>query len=78
MKTVLSIPDDVFARAERFATRTGRSRSGLYTAAPREYLGRHEPEDMTDAMNRACDAIGAGVDLFVAVAGHSALERTEW
>jgi hypothetical protein len=78
MKTTVSIPHDVFVRAERFATRSGRSRSDLYTAALREYLGRYERDDVTDVMNRACDAIGAGVDPFVDVAGHRPLEHSEW
>jgi metal-responsive CopG/Arc/MetJ family transcriptional regulator len=42
MKTAVSLPDDVYARAERAAHRLGRTRSALYAEALREYLDRHE------------------------------------
>lgn len=44
MKTAVSLPDDVYARAERAARRLGRTRSALYAEALREYLDRHQPE----------------------------------
>jgi metal-responsive CopG/Arc/MetJ family transcriptional regulator len=36
MKTAISIPDDVFAAAERLARRLKKSRSELYSRALRE------------------------------------------
>ena len=44
MKTAVSIPNDIFDRAERLARRTRRSRSRLFTDALREYLARQAPE----------------------------------
>lgn len=78
MKTAVSIPDDVFERAERFARRARRSRSEVYSAALREYVNRHAPDEVTDAMNRVCDEVGAGPDDFVRAAGRRVLERSEW
>jgi len=84
MKTAVSIPDDVFQRAERLARRTKKSRSQLFSDALREYVARHSPEDVTDAMNRVCDELGetAGPgkikDAFVSAAARRILERTEW
>jgi mRNA interferase MazF len=52
MKTAVSIPDDVFERAERLARRAGRSRSEVFSAALAEYLARHAPDEVTDAMDR--------------------------
>ena len=78
MKTAVSIPDDVFARAERFARKAGRSRSEVYSAALREYVDRHAPDEVTDAMNRTCDAAGTGVDPFVDAAARRTLGRSEW
>jgi metal-responsive CopG/Arc/MetJ family transcriptional regulator len=52
MKTAVSIPDDLFADAERFAQRMKRSRSRLFTDAIREYLARHDPAAITAALNR--------------------------
>ena len=62
MKTAVSIPDEIFERAEHLARRAGRSRSDMYSTALKEYIERHAPEDVTDAMNRVCDAIGQEPD----------------
>jgi metal-responsive CopG/Arc/MetJ family transcriptional regulator len=67
MKTAVSIPDDVFAGAERLARRTKKSRSQLFSDAVKEYVARHAPEDVTDAS-----------DDFVAATAHRILERSEW
>ena len=78
MKTAVSIPDEIFERAERLAARERRSRSEVYSAALREYVARHAPDDVTDAMNRVCDAVDGESDTFVAAASHRVLERVEW
>jgi metal-responsive CopG/Arc/MetJ family transcriptional regulator len=78
MKTAVSIPDDVFQGAERLARRTKRSRSRLFSDALREYLARHSPEEVTEAMNKACDEIGEAEDAFVSVAAARILKRSEW
>jgi metal-responsive CopG/Arc/MetJ family transcriptional regulator len=78
MKTAVSIPDEIFARAERLAKRGGRSRSDLYSAALKEYVERHAPDDVTEAMNRVCDEVGPQADDFVKTAGRRVLERIEW
>jgi metal-responsive CopG/Arc/MetJ family transcriptional regulator len=78
MKTAVSIPDDVFEQAERLARRGGRSRSELYSAALRDYVARHAPEDVTDAMNRVCDDLQEQHDEFLASAGRRLMERAEW
>jgi len=82
MKTAVSIPDDVFEGAERLARRTNRSRSRLFSDAIREYLARHTPDKVTEAMNQALAQIGApeaeGKDSFSSSAARTVLERTEW
>jgi metal-responsive CopG/Arc/MetJ family transcriptional regulator len=78
MKTAVSIPDDVFAKAERLARRSKRSRSELFSAALSEYVARHAPDEVTEAMNRVCDDVGEQSDRFVAAAGRRVLERSEW
>jgi len=78
MKTAVSIPDDVFAGAERLARRTKRSRSRLFSDALKEYLARHSPDKVTEAMNKACSQIGARQDPFVSSAARRVLERSEW
>lgn len=78
MKTAISIPDEVFKRAERLARRTKKSRSRLFSEALEEYVARHAPDDVTEAMNRVCDEVGRGKDPFVSAAARRALERSEW
>jgi metal-responsive CopG/Arc/MetJ family transcriptional regulator len=78
MKTAISIPDNVFQRAERFARRAGRSRSEVFSAAIQEYVARHAPDEVTEAMDRVCADMPDQQDAFVRAASRRALERTEW
>ncbi len=78
MKTAVSIPDDVFEQVERLARRAKRSRSEVFSAALREYVARHAPDEVTEALNRATDQMGQQPDELVAKAARRALERTEW
>ena len=78
MKTAVSIPDAVFEKADRLARRTKRSRSELFSAALSEYVARHAPDEVTEAMNRVCADVGDQSDAFVAAAGRQALQRSEW
>lgn len=81
MKTAISIPDDVFQVAERLARRTKKSRSQLFSDAVREYVARHAPDEVTEAMNQVCAQLGSksGKDEgFVSAAARRVLERTEW
>ena len=78
MKTTISIPDDVYAEAERLARSRRKSRSQLYTEAVREYLARHDPETVTDTLNRVCELLDGRADPMVSAAGRSLLARIEW
>ena len=77
MKTAVSIPDGLFARAERLAKSARRSRSELYAAALDEYVARHAPDEVTDTMNRVCDDVGEEAD-FLTAAARQTLYRVEW
>jgi metal-responsive CopG/Arc/MetJ family transcriptional regulator len=78
MKTAVSIPDEVFEAAERLSRRTRKSRSHVFSSALREYLARHSPDEVTDAMNRVCEQLGDQRDPFVAQAARRVLECSEW
>ena len=58
MKTAISVPDDVFEEAERLIRDTRRSRSELYTLALTEYLARHAPDRITEAMDHTEEDYG--------------------
>ena len=78
MKTAISVPKDVFEKAERLALKTRKSRSQIYCEALREYVARHSSDDVTDALNRAVELIGETEDRFLVSASARALARVEW
>ncbi|MCG8557760.1 MAG: hypothetical protein MJD61_21120 [Proteobacteria bacterium] len=78
MKTAISLPDEVFAQAERMAKRLEVSRSELYARALKEFLARHAPDRVTQALDKLCDELDGGRDEFGAWAARKTLGRTEW
>lgn len=78
MKTAVSVPDPVFERAEKTARRLGKSRSQLYSEALAEYVARHDPDEVTDAMDRVCEEVDSGPDAFLRSSATTILSRTEW
>lgn len=78
MKTAVSIPDEVFEKVERLVRRERRSRSEVFSAALREYVARHAPDEVTEAMNRVMAVVNDADDSFVTTAARRVLERTEW
>jgi metal-responsive CopG/Arc/MetJ family transcriptional regulator len=78
MKIAVSVPQDVFDGAERLARREGRSRSEVYSAAVREYVARHDPDELVEALDRVVAAIGAEPDTFVTAAARRRLAQSEW
>jgi predicted transcriptional regulator len=78
MKTAVSIPDDIFMKAERLARRMKKSRSQLFSNALADYVARHEPDQVTEAMNQVCAAVGNETDPFVSAASRRLLEHVEW
>jgi predicted transcriptional regulator len=75
MKTAISIPDEVFRRAERFAKQRKLSRSQLYTAALVRMLEAEPKDDITLAYDSAFEDEPA--DTFVS-AGARKLLDVEW
>jgi predicted transcriptional regulator len=78
MKTAISLPDAVFREAERLARRLRKSRSELYREAVAEYLARHEPEAVTETLDRLAAEIGTGPDELTSAAARRVLGRSEW
>ena len=78
MKTAISVPDRVFAEAERLARRLKKSRSALYSEAVAAYLARHDPDAVTEAMNAVCGRVDSRPDAALAGAARRVLKRSEW
>jgi predicted transcriptional regulator len=78
MKTAVSVPDDIFEKVERLARGARRSRSEVYSAALREYVARHAPDEVTDALDRVVADVGDAEPAFGAEAARRILEASEW
>ena len=78
MKTAVSVPNEVFERADRLAKRLEMSRSELYSRALREYLARHSADEVTHALDHLCEGLDTNSDDFVREASRRIVEATEW
>lgn len=78
MKTAISLPDEVFHDADRLAKRLKKSRSNLYTEAVAEYVARHEPEAVTEALNQVAKKLDTRPDEFASAAARRVLEGSKW
>ncbi len=79
MKTAISLPDQLYQDAEKYAKRTRKSRSQLYAQALSEYLARHAPDEVTEGMNAVLQQLDETCpDAFVSLAARKVIEGTEW
>jgi metal-responsive CopG/Arc/MetJ family transcriptional regulator len=78
MKTAVSIPDDLFADADRLASRFKTSRSQLYARALAEFLARHDDDRITEALNQTYALKDKDESSFVSKASASVLRNSPW
>lgn len=78
MKTAVSLPDDVFADAERLARRLKKSRSRLFSEAVAEYVARHDEDAVTQKLDEVWGRERVSADAFVDAAARQILERSDW
>lgn len=79
MKTAVSVPDDLFAQVDRLARRSRRSRSEVYSAALREYVARHAPDEVTATLDAVvADAGGTERGEFSTRLARRTLGSAEW
>ena len=80
MKTAISIPDEIFEKAERAAKKLGVSRSELYAKAVRDFVERYRRENLTEKLNEVYSGDESISELdphLLALQAHS-LKREEW
>lgn len=78
MKTAVSVPDNVFAAAERLAEELGVSRSHLYTRALAELLEQHYLGQVTERLDAIYDGKAAAVDPILSELQLASLGEEEW
>jgi len=78
MKTAVSIPDDLFRRADQLASQLGKSRSQLYREALSDYVTRRDPGAVINALDEIADELAEDNHAFAAEAARRTLARNEW
>ncbi len=79
MKTAVSVPDHLFAQVDRLAKRSRSSRSDVYSAALREYVARHAPDEVTAGLDAALAELGQpDTGDLTSTAARRTLELSEW
>ncbi len=83
MKTEISLPNELFHIAEKYAAEHGLSRNELYTAAIRTYLEKKrkkkkESRDIIRAINRIYEESEIPLDPLIDAASRKVLSESEW
>lgn len=78
MKTAISIPDNVFRTADRFARRKKLSRSAVFTKAVAEFLAHHRQEDVTEQLNAVYGKMNSSLDSVVHGLQFTSISREKW
>jgi len=78
MKTAVSIPDPLFAEAEKVARKLKLSRSRLYAVALESYVRQQRPSEVTKSLNRAYGKKRNRPDRVLDALAAETLLRSEW
>ena len=78
MKTAISLPDDLFAIAERLAEQRGVSRSELYATALRAYIEEHAGDDLRERIDAFCAEVDTALPEDLSRASRAALRGASW
>jgi len=79
VKIAVSVPDDVFSRADELAAEMGVSRSQVYTQALEQYLEQHDA--LHDPVTAAVDRVVDGTDVdsgFATLAARRLIDDGRW
>lgn len=78
MKAAVSIPDPIFAEADRAAKRLGLSRSELYARAIAIYVAKLRADDVTAGLDRVYGGKPAVRDPVLAKLQRRTIARERW
>ncbi len=78
MKIAISIANDLYEEVEHLIRAGQKSRSHIYSQAIREYVARHAPDQITDALDRICtNSIDQDGNFAMALARRT-LRHSQW
>lgn len=78
MKTAISVPDPIFAKADRLAKQLHMSRSELYTRAVEEYVGEHRHSRVREKLDEIYSAESSAIDPAMLNAQAASLPEEDW
>ena len=78
MKTAISLPNELFYLAEKYAEKHGLSRSELYATAVSDFIEKKKEKDITQRINEICGNIDTSLNPQIRVAGRRILSDSEW
>lgn len=78
VKTAISLPDDLFRRADDLAQRLGIPRSQLYARALSKYVEDHAPSQVTAALDEVYEGMDSSLDRDLAAAQRLAVAGDDW
>ena len=78
MKTAISVPDPLFASAERMSRRLGISRSRLYALAVEEFVKSHHRKGIKEALDEVYSSEPSDMDPVLAKMQMLSLPREDW
>ncbi len=78
MKTAISIPDSLFAEADRVAASMGISRNQLYAQALKRLLDSRRDEDITRRLNKVYGETRDDLDEGIAKMQFASIPKEEW
>jgi metal-responsive CopG/Arc/MetJ family transcriptional regulator len=78
MKTAISIPDQVFSRADRFAQIRKMTRSALFTIAVEEYIQHHRQDNVTEKLNEVYAKTDSSLDPILDNLQALSLPKEDW
>lgn len=78
MKTAISLPDNLFNRAEQVAQYMGLNRSQLYTQALSEFLDKHDSVAITAAFDAFYSTEFSALDGVLGQLQSASLDQDTW
>ena len=78
MKTVISVPNDVFELSERLAKKLKVSRSKIFAMGVKKLAEDHDEEDLIARINAVCEKVDTSLDPAVRFYQSRAIKRKKW